>query len=118
MKIDKLSAAFVRTAKPGRHNDGRGLYLEVSPGGGKSWVFMWKRNGRRRAMGLGSAHTISLVKARDLAKKAAEAVADDLDPIEERKQRRARAITFAEATVKCHADIGAGRRSDSKTRIG
>jgi len=40
-KINQLTAAFVKTAKPGRHGDGAGLYLEVAKGGGKSWVFMW-----------------------------------------------------------------------------
>jgi hypothetical protein len=65
-RINQLTAALVKTAKPGRHGDGAGLYLEVAKGGGKSWVFMWKRNGRRRALGLGSARTISLVKAREL----------------------------------------------------
>jgi hypothetical protein len=68
--INQLNAAKVRTAEPGRHGDGGGLYLEVSKGGGKSWVFMWKRGGKRRPMGLGSAHTISLVEARRLAKDA------------------------------------------------
>ena len=64
-RINQLTAAFVKTAKPGRYGDGVGLYLEVAKGGGKSWVFMWKRNGRRRAMGLGSAlRGISLVKAK------------------------------------------------------
>jgi len=50
-RINQLTAAFVKTAKPGRHGDGAGLYLEVAKGGGKSWVFIWKRNGRRRALG-------------------------------------------------------------------
>src|SRR6516225_5692894 len=110
-KINQLTAAFVKTAKPGRHGDGAGLYLEVAKGGGKSWVFMWKRNGRRRAMGLGSAQTISLVKARELAKKAAEAIADGIDPIDQRRKRRANAITFGQAASKCHDDIKRGWRS-------
>jgi len=112
-QTNKLTAAKVKhTTEPGRYGDGAGLYLEISKGGGKSWVFMWKRDGRtRRAMGLGSPHSISLVKARELTRKAAEAIADGLDPIEQRRKNRARAITFAEATVKCHADIGAGWRS-------
>ena len=33
------------TANPGRHSDGGGLYLNVSPSGSKSWVFMWVRDG-------------------------------------------------------------------------
>jgi len=124
-KIDQLTAAKVKhLTKPGRYGDGAGLYLEISKGGGKSWVFMWKRDRKRRAMGLGSAHTISLVKARELAKKAAEVVADRLDPIEERKEARAKAkeaeaksITFAEATLKCHAQIGSAWRSDRHRRL-
>ena len=31
-----LSAAFVRTAPPGRHCDGNGLYLFVQPSGARS----------------------------------------------------------------------------------
>jgi integrase len=112
-KIDQLTAAKVKHAtKPGRYGDGRGLYLEVSKGGGKSWVFMWKRDDKRRAMGLGSAHTISLVKARELAKAAAEVLADGLDPIEQRRKKRATAITFAEAAAKCHADISVNWRAE------
>src|SRR6516225_5708439 len=112
-KINQLTAALVRTAKPGRYGDGAGLYLEVAKGGGKSWVFMWKRNGRRRAMGLGSAlRGISLVKARELAKAAAEAIAEGRDPIDERRKRKANAITFGQAANKCHDDIKRGWRSD------
>ena len=33
-----LSAAFVRSAPPGRHADGNGLYLFVQPTGTRSWV--------------------------------------------------------------------------------
>ena len=111
-KINQLTAAFVKTAKPGRHGDGAGLYLEVAKGGGKSWVFMWKRNGRRRAMGLGSAlRGISLVKARELAKKAAEAIADGIDPIDQRRKRRANAITFGQAPANATTTSnGAGDR--------
>src|SRR6516165_5761999 len=111
-KINQLTAAFVKTAKPGRYGDGVGLYLEVAKGGGKSWVFMWKRNGRRRAMGLGSAlRGISLVKARELAKVAAEAVAEGRDPIEDRRKRKTNAITFGQAASQCHDDIKRGWRS-------
>jgi hypothetical protein len=105
-KIDQLTAAKVKhTTKPGRYGDGAGLYLEISRGGGMSWVFMWKRGGRRRAMGLGSAHTVSLVEARRLAREKAEIVNDGRDPIAERQERRARAITFEDASIKCHDDI-------------
>ena len=111
-EINRLSPLDVRKKEPGRYADGNGLYLEVTDTGGRSWVFMWKRGGKRRCMGLGSAHTISLRAARELAKKAAEAVNAGRDPITERRQARARAITFADAAVQCHADIGKGWRSE------
>lgn len=107
-EIHKLTAAEVRNKnKPGRYGDGAGLYLEIAEGGGKSWIWMWKRGGRRRCMGLGSASVITLVKARELAKAAAEAVAEGRDPIIERRRARASAVTFAEAAEQCRADIGA-----------
>jgi integrase len=112
-KINQLSPAKVEHAtKAGRYGDGLGLYLEVSKGGGKSWVLLFKRNGRRRAMGLGSAQKISLKKARELAKDAHAAIAGGLDPIEQRKKHRAKAITFAEAAKQCHAQIGTEWRSE------
>jgi integrase len=107
VKINKLSAARVkREARPGRHSDGAGLYLEVTDSGGKSWLYMWKRAGKRRVMGLGSATTIALEEARRLAREAAKIVNRGDDPIAERKKKKARAITFAEAAKQCCADTG------------
>ena len=33
-----LSAAFIRSAPPGRHADGNGLYLFVQPSGTRTWI--------------------------------------------------------------------------------
>ena len=49
-----LSAAFVRTAPPGRHCDGNGLYLYVQPTGTRSWIQRLAIRGRNRELGLGS----------------------------------------------------------------
>lgn len=35
---------------PGRHGDGGGLCLWVSPTGSKSWLFMWTKDGKWREM--------------------------------------------------------------------
>jgi Arm DNA-binding domain len=41
--MPKLTAAGVRAeTRPGRHNDGDGLYLFVRPGGSKSWVLRYR----------------------------------------------------------------------------
>ena len=49
-----LSPAFVRSAPPGRHADGNGLYLFVQPSGTRSWIQRLLVRGRRRELGLGS----------------------------------------------------------------
>ena len=85
-QINRLSARTVATIKkPGRHPDGGGLYLSISPNGGRRWVFIFKRSGKSREMGLGAAKTVSLAQARDLAGNVRAALAKGLDPISERK---------------------------------
>src|SRR5580704_13662016 len=83
--VKKLSARAVATiAQPGRHSDGDGLYLNVTRSGARSWLFMWKKDGKRREMGLGSAGSVSLARARELASECRAQVAAGLDPIEAR----------------------------------
>ena len=60
----RLSAAFVKTAPPGRHTDGGGLYLEVDQSGARRWLLRITVKKRRRDYGLGSANVISLADAR------------------------------------------------------
>jgi integrase len=88
-KINQLTAKGVEgmTAEnKGYHHDGEGLYLQVSKSGSKSWVFRYKRGGKRRDMGLGSYPTVSLAKARVKAKLARELHVGGKDPIEERER--------------------------------
>ena len=62
-----LSAAFVRTAPPGRHADGNGLYLYVQPTGTRSWIQRLVIRGRKRELGLGSVALVLLAEAREQA---------------------------------------------------
>ena len=43
--------AVRRLSRPGLHADGNGLYLHISPGGGRSWLLMVHVHGRRRDVG-------------------------------------------------------------------
>src|ERR671913_398953 len=96
MQLHKLSARTVSTlAAPGRHSDGGGLYLSISPSGAKSWVFMWKVGGKRREMGLGSLRDVPLAKARQRAADARQKLAGGLDPIATRDKPKV--MTFGEA---------------------
>ena len=91
-----LSAAFVRSAPPGRHADGNGLYLFVQPTGTRSWVQRIVIRGRRRELGLGAAALVPLAEARELALANRKLARSGGDPLSEK--RRAEGVpTFAEA---------------------
>jgi hypothetical protein len=65
---NKLSANFVRSvSKRGRYADGGNLQLQIAKGGTKAWIFAYQRNGVIRSMGLGSARSVPLALARELA---------------------------------------------------
>jgi hypothetical protein len=96
MRHHGLTALQVRRLiKPGRYADGGGLYLAISDRGAKSWVFMWKRNGVRRAVGRGSANTVTLAAAREAAADDRKIVREGGDPPKARGLR-AGVPTFGE----------------------
>lgn len=78
--LNRLTARQVATLGLGRHADGGGLYLRVTPNGARSWVFMTTRGGKRTEIGLGAASAVSLAAARQLASKMRELVALGQDP--------------------------------------
>ena len=89
--LSKLSDVTAKTLKKaGRHSDGGGLYLNVTPSGAKSWLFMWTRGGRRREMGLGSYPAISLASAREKAREHRTTVAEGRDPLAEKAKGAAK----------------------------
>ncbi len=92
-----LSARRVETAGPGRHGDGRGLYLYVKASGARSWVLRYQVTGRRRDMGLGAYPEVSLAMARDRALRARRVIQEGGDPIA--GKRRAQPKTFRDAAL-------------------
>ena len=86
----KLTAIRVGALKAkGLHADGSGLYLKVTAGGTKSWIYRFTRGGRTRDMGLGPLASISLARARELAADARRQRVEGLDPIGTRSAGRA-----------------------------
>ena len=91
-----LSAAFVRSAPPGRHADGNGLFLYVKPEGTRSWIQRIVIRGRRRELGLGAVALVSLAEARELALANRKLARSGGDPLADK--RRVQGVpTFAEA---------------------
>jgi integrase len=111
--INRLSDRAVRAKDAkGLYADGGGLYLQVSAGKSKSWIFRFKRDGKTRDMGLGGWPSISLADAREKAAEARRHHAQGKDPIAARdaalakaRLEAARAVTFkqcAEALIGSH----------------
>jgi integrase len=95
-----LTDTAVRNAKPYekaiRLFDGRGLYLEVSPAGGKWWRLKYRFGGKEKRLSLGVYPDVSLKDARDRRDSARKLLADGVDPSENRKaQNSARADSAA-----------------------
>jgi integrase len=72
--------ALLSGGRPGRHGDGGCLYLQVNRPDRGAWVFMPKRGGKQRPIGLGSARDVSLKDARELAEACRRAVRLGRDP--------------------------------------
>ena len=69
--------------------DGRtGLGVRVSPKGRKSWVYMFRFNGKARRMGLGTYPAIGLAKARVMHAGAKEMLAKGSDPGAHQTERK------------------------------
>lgn len=108
-----LTALQVKNAKPGRHADGKGLYLLVKPSGAKSWVLRvmavdskdgeWKR----RDFGLGSVDLVSLSEARDKAIDGRKLARAGKDPAVEWKREADVIPTFEEAARQHYDNIKA-----------
>lgn len=109
-EVNKLSARSVKAlSEPGRHADGGGLYLVIDQRGAKRWVFLYRMNGGRREMGLGSLLAVPLIKAREIAADARAKVAGGVDPIESRSTppmevAPAPVITFGDVADQYMAD--------------
>jgi hypothetical protein len=86
---NKLSAVAVKGIdRKGMYHDGGGLYLQVSAGGAKSWIFTVMLDGRSREMGLGPVNAILLAEARKRAADCRRMRLDGIDPIEARRTQR------------------------------
>jgi len=85
-KINRLNARAVLTiANPGRHADGGGLYLSISPNGGRRWVFLFRWHGKPTEIGFGSARDVTLARARELALQARSKLAEGVNPKDARR---------------------------------
>ena len=111
------------TDKPLRMFDGGGMYLEISPTGGKLWRLKYRFAGKEKRLALGTYPDVSLARAREKRDEARRLLAEDIDPGEHRKATKAMqaglsANTFEVIAREWHAKVAPNQaESTQKKRL-
>lgn len=88
-----LTDVAIRKARPAekriRMFDGGGLYLEISPSGGKLWRLKYRIDGKEKRLAIGTYPEISLLDARNRREAARKLLANDSDPADVKKAQKA-----------------------------
>ena len=85
-------------AKPYKMSDAAGLYLLVTPSGGRLWRVKFRVAGKEKLLSLGGWPEVSLANARKERDKAREALAAGADPAREKQHAKHRAKVSAANT--------------------
>src|SRR5437660_11892142 len=87
-----LTEIAIRKAKAGAKSarvfDAGGLYLEISPSGGKWWRFKYRFGEKEKRLSLGVYPEVSLKAARAKRDEARRLLTDGIDPSEHRQQSK------------------------------
>lgn len=85
----KLTKSRIKTLRPGKHGDGRNLWLFVTPSGSATWAFLYTFGGKRREKWLKSYEAMSIEQARDEAVRLRNLIRQGRDPLEEEGRKAA-----------------------------
>lgn len=92
-------AKIAKLTERGAYSDGGNLYLQISAFGTRAWLFRYMVAGKAHNMGLGPYPEVSLKEARDRAADLRRKLRSDIDPLEERRAKRAAAKAEAARSV-------------------
>ena len=91
-----LTDAAIKNAKPRpkayKLSDGGGLYLEISPAGGKLWRLKYRIQDKEKRLAIGAYPAIGLKEARARRDEAKEQLAGGIDPSAAKKEARKAAV--------------------------
>jgi integrase len=97
----KLTDTFLRsvkaTGKVQKLSDGGGLFLYLSPAGGKLWRMTYSFDGKQKTLSFGVYPAVSLKEARQKREEAKAQLAKGIDPGVEKKRAKAERYTFEAA---------------------
>lgn len=98
-QTDPLTDTAVKNAKPksGPYKlfDGGGLFVLVTPAGGKLWRMKYRFGGKEKSLSLGAYPDVGLKEARRRRDEARELIAQSIDPGEQKKEAKAVAVAAA-----------------------
>ena len=103
------NAKPAETGKKAKLFDGGGLYLEVTPAGGKIFRLKYRIGGKEKTLTIGKYPAVSLSEARQAAENARRLLVSEQDPSEakqqEKRERQAAALnTFESIARRWHTD--------------
>ena len=103
------NAKPAETGKKAKLFDGGGLYLEVTPAGGKIFRLKYRIGGKEKTLTIGKYPAVSLSEARQAAENARRLLVSGQDPGEakqqEKRERQAAALNTFESIARCwHTD--------------
>jgi integrase len=98
MKLtDTLLRSVKATGKAQKLSDGGGLFLYLSPAGGKLWRMAYSFDGKQKLLSFGAYPAVSLKDARQKREEAKAQLAKGIDPGVEKKRAKAERYTFEAA---------------------
>ncbi len=99
-----LNTLEIKRAKPKtkiyKLFDGNGLYLEVTPSGGKLWRFKYRYLGKEKKLSLGAFPTITLKEARSLKEDAKKLLSEGIDPAARKKELKKSKLAASKSSFK------------------
>lgn len=103
-----LTDTGIKKAKPQekayRLSDGKGMFLFVTPTGGKLWRWKYRHGGKEKLMSLGQYPDVPLAEARERHAEARRVLAAGIDPMEQRKADKAALKSSAEGSFRIIAE--------------
>jgi integrase len=103
-----LTDVAIRSAKPGakaiKLADGGGMFLLVTPAGGKLWRLKYRVDGREKLLAIGAYPEIGLGEARRRREEPRELIALGKDPSREKQREKVRARIKAADTFRTICD--------------
>lgn len=109
-----LTDVAIRSAKPGEKpiklSDGKGMFLLVTPAGGKLWRLKYRLDGREKLLAMGAYPEVSLSDARKRREDARALLAHGKDPSREKQKNKLRSRIQAADTFRVIADEYCAKR--------